>query len=710
MERRDSEPPPPIRVAARSVAASEGSSRSSRLSSIFSNRAVANIIERSNLNCGEWVLIFIEVCTSLTWNTIRNRRRNNIDLLENGLTDLMEIVDLYFRRALSVFGTLFAGYLADTYIGIYPVALINVVLHFSVASILLMEQVVKNNDYDFYHGIVWQTIGWSTIPLKATDFARMVFGLELMGRKNLKAVILFVFVCVWMNERSFGGIVVLVFGFFGPTQKTRIRCSFVLSGIGMIMYIYFRPDERKITHIPGIGNKIVGCVVTALWTKWKLQGRGNPTNWIELGLVRYQKYYVSKTKKLLKMYVLMLPTTGILFFVSTRQNFYLPIWHRMKPNGIFYYTGVVDGARIIMHCTMVLLVGVVVPLMVKMGMKRSFLRRFVVGYVCSLFCFYFAAYLLWQIEGIQPSSSVGLVRFINTGHLPVQVVSVDTEVLVFNRTIARGMGLTAALDASDRSLYLVMYRFGNITNFTTTITVLPKTFTGYVAMYPPAIASLAEWGSNIPVWQSPPGFNHPFLGRLCVSNLIRHTNTTVMFRVLNFTEYGYEPTNTIYSVSVIEGTLSNLQVPEGVYGISAKETELSGNMTITVGIGGVYFVILFSTPTSNQIAQDHIVKENEMSSYYTFGISVPFGLALVLCYVSLRTFLFTNSPEGLEGLCFGFLEALENSTSWVIWFGFQTWHPVFTSFAATVYSLVLTFLFFFCIFILMKYEELYKFG
>lgn len=86
------------------------------------------------------------------------------DLINRNVTANQEIINQYFWRGTSAFGAIFAGYLADTYTGIYSIALTNVLLHFAVSSLLMLEEIIKVNDFDSYPAAMSTVIGPKMSP------------------------------------------------------------------------------------------------------------------------------------------------------------------------------------------------------------------------------------------------------------------------------------------------------------------------------------------------------------------------------------------------------------------------------------------------------------------------------------------------------------------------------------------------------------------
>ncbi|KAF6212073.1 hypothetical protein GE061_012593 [Apolygus lucorum] len=321
--------------------------------------------------------------------------------------------------------------------------------------------------------------------------------------------------------------------------------------------------------------------------------------------------------------------------------------------------------------------------------------RFLIGYVAALVSMFYTAIALatWDSD-TKLSFSVGHVRIFNVRDSAVQFTSREDDFTKLNFTIESKNSTSLQFHTEEAKLFKVSIEFDSEISWTTHLLVNPLIATGYVLTDPPHLMRISE----IPVEEGPPGTNDPQSTRLYLFNSVRNSE-------LPFVIKKRVTKDEVYRITSRVGLSDVFQLPPGEYELVLINM---AKRVVTLGVGGVYGIILFSDGLRRYIAFDETVPENRLSSWLCLGFVVPAAMSITLAYVSLKAFTFFTAPNGLLGLSFGFLTSIEYMTTWILYTGYKTWHPYPTAQALYTYGFALAFLLFVFIFITMKYGGSYS--
>lgn len=494
-----------------------------------------------------------------------------------------------------------------------------------------------------------------------------------------------------------GGLLVTIMSIMDLSWFNHVSVAFVMSGATLAVYIYaFKPpkDKFEIGYGP-VGNHVLGCIVTAIWTRYRLRAfmTQKTQNWLDYAEIKYDKVLVTRTRDLLKLYCLILPTVGFSLYTAPGTDFYTVLFDRLVPSGMFIATGLLDGAAIIVMLTMGVIQFGVIPIVLATGLKRRFLTRFIIGYISALVCMVYTTGVLQSLEEVMPTPSTGMVRIFNARDDPVRLVSQDS-ITSFDRVAKPKGDMVLTLDVGAPTLFRVMITFAE-TELTTYLTAKPDVTVGYLLLEPAAVVRMS---AKLPIRELSAGNNNPKLPKLYVFNALQH-NVTVELRAASRAG----------TFEVAPGALAVSQVLQGTYQMRTLEFESNGAKNITLEGGGFYGIIAHETSLDTLLTTDTLIMKSRLDTVYLVGVCIPYGIALVLAYVSLRAMVYLNTPEGMEGLSFGFLTFLDSMTYWLFWIGHKTWHPFITSYSLWIYTILELMLMFSCIFVHLKFGDWYKF-
>lgn len=516
--------------------------------------------------------------------------------------------------------------------------------------------------------------------------------------KNKATVSLFIFFSLWMNERT-GGILLCIVGPLNISWRSQVLVSFAVCGISFFLYCFILKPSPSLSQSQmlsqRIGNEILGCIVSALSTKRQLRGAIQKHSWVDFAEYRYSIKTITLAKQFLRLCLCLLPSMGFLMFAATRGDFYRRFWKRLKPTGLFAYTSVMPGIRITSMLSGLIFQLVLLPFLECIGLKLKFMTRFMLGYMAALVVMFYSAAMMKKLELPEPVGAVGIVRIFNTNYFPIRVITQDLNFTSINATISPYLALTLSLEVSQESLFKLMVWVDSESYLTTYFAVVPGRTTAYLVVRPLNVIRVRD---DLPLIEGPPGMNDITKATVFIVNLIEQPNTTVNFLTI---EKEFK-----FGIETSTGQLVTFQLEEGSYILEFVELELSGG--ITFGIGGVYGLYLFQYDYELMALTDVLIPENTLRAEFNLGIGIPYGIAMVLCFVSLRSFLFHNAPEGMESISFAYFEFLENMTCWIVWMNFRLWHSIITAQVLIIYCMIYTFFFFFTIFVLVKYIEFFK--
>ncbi|KAF6203206.1 hypothetical protein GE061_003624 [Apolygus lucorum] len=651
---------------------------------------------QKRLRWRDWLLALAELCMSFSWGSFIARAQSEETLRLRNMTPRDETIQRLFWNGFAAFGNLLMGQLADSYTRNYGIAVINIVGHFMLSSLFFMSEVISVSAKEAEYALLLSDIFvWLYIPIRATDFARYVYGMEQIVGSSRKVIFKLAFTLTLADQC--GALLFLILNSSGVSFYIVAFVAFTCNGVVFYVYIYvlLPKKDANFNFTRGIALKMWGSVYTALMNRKKFAGRIKKKSWMDFAESKYEKNHVSKTKSLMKLFLLLLPTTGFLLFTGLSDDFFHIFWDELNQTGTanVYRRWAVNSATLL---TMVFFEFIVMPLLKVCRIKMNFYRRFLLGYVALILALFFASITTLIMEKVQFGRDKAVIRIYNSKHTPVDVQSYDIGYSVLNYTVSNKSSRMVTYQTKRHRLMKVDIIIPDENPYVMHFSLEPYALVTYFFVDPNIVYRIA---GQIPVLEGPPGFNDKRKPRCFVVNFIDSRTATVL-DVTNI------QTRAKTSVKVETGQVQVFQVEEGTYSFQVRDT--LSRTEYEVLIGGVYGVYVYVDLDDYQIHVDKIIPENKTPMLMGLGVSIPMGIAKGVGMVALVAFVFTNSPEGLKGIATGFLFSLGQISSWILLFGFYTWHHYLSPYSLLLYSIIGSSLFFASGVLILKYRHLYK--
>ncbi|KAF6212072.1 hypothetical protein GE061_012592 [Apolygus lucorum] len=671
---------------------------SSRKSYVSEQTLDELVLPGKYLQIREWLLVLVEIFIALAAWVISERNNNVEELIRVGLTRRENAINNLYWQGWAAFGSWFAGILADSYVGHYNVALFSVAFHFTIVSIVFMEDTVKGNQKgNPYAGLVWNITAVSMFILKSTDFIRVVFGLDTMGNRSKSSIMLFIFFISWVNGHTHGGLIVNLSGHASYTIY--VKLSFVTSGVCLYLYVFFlRPSTKR--KYSDVSIKVLHCFFTAclmriIQRNIKIHKK---KGWLDSTEGKCDRTTIGKTKELLKLYAVLLPTIGYALVVILKfDTFYAELFKTMKSVGFFRILGKFEFTRVIELISSFLTYFLVWPLFSCLNVRKHLYLRFFGGFLAGLLAIYYASFTFRATEFLVYDGNTGYVRIYNTRETSVSVTPQDRTFSSHDYVIPEKAATMVAYPVSKITLFPVKLLYHGINvSFSMYLSVQPKHTTGYIILDPPDIIRM---NGLIPIMEGPPGSNTGSFPRLYLYNAAKTLNNATIT---------VSDVNGIYRTRryrLLRGKMSIFQLPPGTFSFNIFEADIGA--TFSIQEGGIYGVLSYADVSFRSIVLDQVKPGNTASPYRLIPFGVLVGIAGTLGTVALRALCFTSAPQGLLGMSFGFLTFVEYISSFALYIGYHTWHVHVVAYTAFAYSFISTILFFLSVFIFIKYRELF---
>lgn len=533
------------------------------------------------------------------------------------------------------------------------------------------------------------------------DF-RIVYGLQGMTNRRTSTIYIFIFLQFWVsNYAQYGGIILNVLAaLFNYFKVQMVNVGFFLSGISLFLFVYLLPPEAPWKEQRGLGCGVLGCLLLAAYYKiFRIQKRGR-RGFLGNTEGTFTKTTVSKTKEILFLYVLLLPTFGVAVEVMTKASLFFDMLIKsVKHEEYLHRVGLIQLARSVLSLSMLLSYFVLWPLMTLLGVKNKSTIKFLFGYLLAVLGSFYAGVLTKFNEPLQYPYSSGFVRVYNTRKEVVVFSPADRDFTKHTFEVHPGEGIMVAYSCPRPMLFAMRVVFnGTQSNFTMFLSVAPEQTVGYVVVDPPQVINIR--GPFIPLQEGPPGTNAIGVARIYIYNtaktlwgskiLIKRHHQKKLFR----------------DVELTAGIMATISLNPGVYDFSIQQAGIKKSYDIQEG--ALYGLMIYATTSSREMTIDEVISPNSASVWPFLSLYFFRGIARALCYPTLRAIVYNIAPQGLMAMSFAFLAFLEGMARWFMYISFNTWHCFVTSTVIIVYSAGHATLFFICMFLILKYKRSYN--
>lgn len=225
--------------------------------------------------------------------------------------------------------------------------------------------------------------------------------------------------------------------------------------------------------------------------------------WLDLAEIKYNKIDIAKTREMIKLFAMMLPTVGFTLFTSASDDIFREFLVNLK----FTQGQTVRGASfwIVKSSTalmMVIMEILIFPAMRIISLKVNFLSRFICGYIGLLVALAFAAITLAIVDKISLRPNIGFVRIFNTRSQPIDLTSKDLGFTQLNFSVPAGQATSVRYSTKEERLFKMKIAIHEYSSFVSHLQVYPNKVTGYIVLDPPEVVRIQGF---LPVNVGPPG-------------------------------------------------------------------------------------------------------------------------------------------------------------------------------------------------------------
>ncbi|KAF6211939.1 hypothetical protein GE061_012456 [Apolygus lucorum] len=660
-------------------------------------------LEKRPLGLREWIVVFVEICVAYSGHMIKKRKSNPEEALRQFRTKRDLDISLLNLNGWTAVGSMVAGIIGDCYLGPYGLALGSVWVNFLTNAILYVEELVRSTIFvNPYSDFVSKLTTVSFIIVKSTDFSRIIFGLENLRRRKRSTTVLFVFILLFVGDQpGQGGLLMLFATSLKLGDLTQLRMGICFSGISLLL-IHSVPHYDTSRDFSYIGRKVVQCIFIYIVRLFKCPA--SHKHWVGTHQMKFKpvdRRAEFAAKELMILFLTILPTIGYTFFVVgkwSQGNLWEEFAIATFPSGFFHYMGALAGVQVIIYISMITTFFVLRPVLEHVGIKKKFSHQFIVGYFVGLITFWYAAGVAKMYENPGTLSGVGHVRIINSRKETVLVVTEDPELSQRNFSIEPEGTFMLTFSVQYPAMIKTKLIFNELESFNSFLEVSPKKVTAYIFSDPPELLRIPGF---IPVWMGVPVANDPEKARIFVFIATR-TLGDVRFLLVDKNQ---ETDVQLFTRALSPGFFFVFEVPAGTYEASIERTHVSEMFVVQQG--SVHGLIFYSDYHSERLLVDVIIEDNEASSILAAGFAAGYGVSFALAYVAFAHMVFLRSPPDLLAITFGYLSFLEKVPNWILLIGFYSWHDQVTADDLMMYAFFISFLFIVCIFVFVKYTNIY---
>lgn len=522
-----------------------------------------------------------------------------------------------------------------------------------------------------------------------------------MTNRKRSTVFIFLFLQFWVSSyASYGGIILTLFGpVFDHTHMRPSILAFVATGISLYLFVYVLDPEVPKKENYGLGCRVVGCLFLGMYCKIFRVSKQGKRGFFGVTGIKYDKTTISRTKEILLLYALLLPSLGIIFFTGIRgEIFFTTIRYKVKNNDFTQFLELSRVAKAVMCISMILAYFVLLPVLTLIGLKNRPSAKFLVGHLMAVVTMYYLSAVTKTLETPEYASFSGYTRIFNTRKDPVYFVPEDRAFTSYEYSVGSKEGSMVGYPVQRERLFSMKAYFnGTMTNFTMFLAVANGETIGYMVLDPPEIIRIR--GPFLPLREGPPGTNYGSWPKIYVYNSAVTLQGT---RIKINRAHNKKP---MRNVAIQPGKMTTIALEPGKYEFSIPQVDIE--RVYDVEEGGVYGLMIYATSSSREMDIDTVVPPNSATCWAFIGLYILAGFASGVCYPTMRGMVFLIAPHGLLASAFAFFTFLEGISLWIGYIGFTTWHYHVTSNSLFGYSFGITLFFFACMFILLKFRERY---